>query len=86
MRLCILLSVFFALLCTACDREYEQAEHTKSKKARDAYRVQHARESMIFFQDTRTKLCFALMWGGQGNGGPGLAAVDCAIVKEHLIP
>ena len=43
---------------------------------------------MSYIRDDRPKpaLCFAYIWGGYVNGGPGLAEVPCENVKHLLAP
>ncbi len=44
--------------------------------------------SITYIRDDRPKpaLCFAYMWGGYTDGGPGLAEVPCENVKHLLAP
>jgi hypothetical protein len=44
--------------------------------------VQKAQEQILYFQDVRTDLCFALL---RGDSRAGLATVPCDAILEHQI-
>ena len=81
--LCILCFTF--MLCS-CETEISVTQRQSADALwRAQYRIAEARKSLVYFRDDGTGICFALMWGGMGNGGPGLATVDCEKVQEKLI-
>jgi hypothetical protein len=44
-----------------------------------------ALQRLVYFQDKRTSICFAVTWIGMISRSPGLATVDCAIVMPFLL-
>lgn len=43
------------------------------------------KESLVYFKDSRTKLCFAYMWSGDGFGGPAMTHVPCTEEVENHV-
>ncbi len=44
--------------------------------------VQDMQQELIYFQDTSTKICFA-MFSSRNSNGLGLATVPCDMILEH---
>lgn len=43
-----------------------------------------AKANLVYFEDERTGLCYAYIWGGDSHGGPALTLVPREKV-EHLL-
>ena len=41
--------------------------------------------NLVFFQDERSRLCFAYAWVGTFHGGPAMTEVNCEAVEGWLI-
>lgn len=71
---------------TACDREEALEENRKARNGSPAgmfTEVFTCRETLAFFRDDKSGLCFAVCWGGSTNGGPGLTLVPDRICTQE---
>lgn len=67
------------------------ANRDPNAQSKEWQRRQELSNTIIYFRDDRTNLCYAYLWAetrlGQSSvGGPGLANVPCEAVNELLIP
>jgi hypothetical protein len=44
----------------------------------------HGMNSMEFYEDQTTGMCFARVWGGSANGGLAIAQVDCELTNGGI--
>jgi hypothetical protein len=54
-----------------------QKEVEKRQRENIKNRNRQLGNNLIYFEDIKTGLCFAIVWIGTSNGGPAMSEVDC---------
>ena len=75
----ILISYIFTILVTLSwpmDQTEVQTQQEKQEKIR-LESITANMESLDYWIDTATGICYARLWAGMASGGPALAAVPC---------
>lgn len=84
-KICSLFFLIFLTGILGCEPEFVKEAKELGIEPQMMYRLQGAKRNLIYFQDHDVEICFAFTWVGDGQGGPALATVDCAVVQHKLV-
>ena len=71
----LLLIACFAASLAACKKDEDRTRDSRNRWIDGT--ADQLSQSLIYFTDHRTGLCFAITWVGSYDGGPAMASVPC---------